>query len=126
MFSHPVLQSAAAVAAEPKSATKVKDIGGDKNGGKRTVPVQKTARFYPTEDVPRPLANRKTAQPTKLRGSITPGTVLVILSGKFKGKVCWCIWLDFGTVACFTYGWIVGGWDVSCFIMCVQFARETY
>lgn len=68
----------------------MKDIGGDKNGGKRTVAVQKAARFYPTEDVPRPLVTRKNAKPTKLRASITPGTVLVILSGKFKGKVCCC------------------------------------
>jgi large subunit ribosomal protein L6e len=57
------------------------------NGGKREVAAQKASRFYPTEDVPKPLSTRKSARPTKLRSTITPGTVLVVLAGRHKGKV---------------------------------------
>ncbi|KAL0704509.1 hypothetical protein Bca4012_070934 [Brassica carinata] len=72
-----------------------------KNGGvfprhdaksKVAAPVEKPAKFYPAEDVKKPLANRRKPKPTKLkidlsvRASITPGTVLIILAGRFKGK----------------------------------------
>jgi large subunit ribosomal protein L6e len=63
-----------------------KQIGGAKNGGKREVLKVKGSRFYPADDVPKPKKSRKTARPTKLRGSITPGTVLVLLAGRFRGK----------------------------------------
>jgi large subunit ribosomal protein L6e len=46
----------------------------------------KTAKFYPAEDVTRPMPSRHTAQKTaSLRSSITPGTVLILLAGRFKG-----------------------------------------
>jgi hypothetical protein len=67
-----------------------------KNGGKfpkaaAKKPVAKAAdtkapRFYPAEDVPKPLAHNAVRRPAKLRSSITPGTVLVLLAGRFKGK----------------------------------------
>ncbi|KFK44022.1 hypothetical protein AALP_AA1G205000 [Arabis alpina] len=66
-----------------------------KNGGvfphhdaksKVEAPVEKPAKFYPAEDVKKPLANRRKPKPTKLKSSITPGTVLIILAGRFKGK----------------------------------------
>ncbi|CAH8357320.1 unnamed protein product [Eruca vesicaria subsp. sativa] len=66
-----------------------------KNGGvfprhdaksKVEAPVEKPAKFYPAEDVKKPLANRRKPKPTKLKASITPGTVLIILAGRFKGK----------------------------------------
>ncbi|KAF3574448.1 hypothetical protein F2Q69_00061040 [Brassica cretica] len=66
-----------------------------KNGGvfprhdaksKVEAPVEKAAKFYPAEDVKKPLANRRKPKPTKLKASITPGTVLIILAGRFKGK----------------------------------------
>lgn len=46
----------------------------------------KAPRFYPAEDAPKPLAHNAVRKPTKLRSSITPGTVLVLLAGRFKGK----------------------------------------
>jgi large subunit ribosomal protein L6e len=66
-----------------------------KNGGKfpvhakaqKPAPAEgKAPRFYPAEDVPKPLAHKAVHKPTKLRSSITPGTVLIVLSGRFKGK----------------------------------------
>jgi large subunit ribosomal protein L6e len=46
----------------------------------------KAPRFYPAEDAPKPLAHRAVVNPTKLRESITPGTVLILLAGRHKGK----------------------------------------
>merc|ERR1711881_588637 len=66
--------------------TKVKAVGGEKNGSERTVPVTKEARFYPVADVKKPLKTRKHPKPAKLRSSITPGTVLILLAGRHKGK----------------------------------------
>ena len=63
-----------------------KQIGGANNGGTRLVPTTKAARFYPAEDVPKPKKSRKVAKPTKLRSAITPGTVLILLAGRFRGK----------------------------------------
>ncbi|KAJ6813193.1 60S ribosomal protein L6-2-like [Iris pallida] len=42
--------------------------------------------FYPADDVKTPIANRYKPNPTKLRVSITPGTVLILLAGRFMGK----------------------------------------
>nr|XP_043632627.1 60S ribosomal protein L6 [Erigeron canadensis] len=66
-----------------------------KNGGTFPTHPKKTAeapaavkppKFYPADDVKKPLVNKRKARPTKLRASITPGTVLIILAGRFKGK----------------------------------------
>lgn len=46
----------------------------------------KAPRFYPADDVPKPLAHNTVRKPAKLRSSITPGTVLILLAGRFKGK----------------------------------------
>jgi len=73
-------------AVEKVETSKTKAVGGDKNGGERTVPVQKGARFYPVDDVKKPLKTRKNPKAGKLRSSITPGTVLILLAGRHKGK----------------------------------------
>ncbi|KAL2467591.1 60S ribosomal protein L6-3 [Forsythia ovata] len=48
--------------------------------------AEKVSKFYPADDVKKPLSNNRKHKPTKLRASITPGTVLIILTGRFKGK----------------------------------------
>ncbi|XP_027365683.1 60S ribosomal protein L6-like [Abrus precatorius] len=47
---------------------------------------QKPPKFYPADDVKKPLLNKHKPKPTMLRASITPGTVLILLAGRFKGK----------------------------------------
>ncbi|KAL6129800.1 hypothetical protein ACLB2K_073149 [Fragaria x ananassa] len=50
------------------------------------VPAVKPPKFYPADDAKKPLINKHKPKPTRLRASITPGTVLIILAGRFKGK----------------------------------------
>merc|ERR1719181_2764363 len=48
---------------------------------------KKDGRYYPAEDVKRKLGNHhNTTKMTKLRASITPGTILILLAGRFKGS----------------------------------------
>ncbi|PVI04138.1 hypothetical protein DM02DRAFT_611749 [Periconia macrospinosa] len=47
---------------------------------------QNMSKYYPAEDEAQMKKARKTAHPTKYRASLTPGTVLVLLSGRFRGK----------------------------------------
>ncbi|XP_068645438.1 large ribosomal subunit protein eL6-like [Aristolochia californica] len=49
-------------------------------------PAEKAPKYYPADDVKKPLANNRKHKPTKLRASITPGTVLILLAGRFMGK----------------------------------------
>jgi len=46
----------------------------------------KTPSFYPADDVKFPLKKTIVKNQTKLRPSVTPGSVLIILAGHFKGK----------------------------------------
>ncbi|KAG0467369.1 hypothetical protein HPP92_018949 [Vanilla planifolia] len=67
----------------------------EKNGGvfprhapkpKPEVPAEKPPKFYPADDVKVRVPRRRKQHPTKLRASITPGTVLIILAGRFMGR----------------------------------------
>merc|ERR1711862_261170 len=56
-------------------------------GKKRMIATTKAPKYYPADDVKTPLPNRKKAGTAALRSSITPGTVLILTSGKhFHGK----------------------------------------
>ena len=48
--------------------------------------VDKTTSYYPTEDVKKPAKRALKPGVAKLRASITPGTVLILLSGRFRGR----------------------------------------
>merc|ERR1712176_800154 len=76
---------------EPAATHKTKQVQGEKNGGTREVPLQRQPRFYPTEDTKKPLNNRRKPKPTKLRSSIAPGTVLILLAGAHRGKRVICL-----------------------------------
>jgi len=80
------LKKSSKPAVDEVPATKEVPIGGEKNGSTRLVPTKKAPRFYPAEDVRQPKKSRKTPKPTKLRPSITPGTVVILLAGRFRGK----------------------------------------
>jgi large subunit ribosomal protein L6e len=67
-------------------ATKEVQVGGEKNGSVRVVPTSKAPRYYPAEDVRQPKKSRKSPKPSKLRSSIVPGSVLIILAGRFRGR----------------------------------------
>lgn len=82
-YKHKAARKAAPAAkAEDVPATKSVDV----KGGKRSRPTVKAFRFYPAEDVAIPRKSRKTSSKTKLRSTITPGTVLILLAGRFRGK----------------------------------------
>jgi large subunit ribosomal protein L6e len=72
-----------------KSNVKTKEVQvkAQKNGiSKRVVPVKRAPKYYPTEDVP-VRTKGAASKAGKLRSSITPGTVLILLSGKrFAGR----------------------------------------
>lgn len=46
----------------------------------------KAPAFYPADDIKKPLKRTIEHKPTKLRASIAPGQVLILLAGHFKGK----------------------------------------
>lgn len=48
--------------------------------------AEKRASYYPADDsVQRPKISRKTNKPTKLRESIVPGSIVILLAGRFRG-----------------------------------------
>lgn len=55
------------------------------------VPTSKASKYYPAEDVRRPRLSRKKPGKAILRSSITPGTVLILLAGRFSGRRVVCL-----------------------------------
>jgi large subunit ribosomal protein L6e len=65
-------------------AIKAKNGGAFPNAEKPAAVAE--PKFYPADDVkPRTVSTRK-PKPTKLRSTITPGTVLILLAGRYMGK----------------------------------------
>jgi len=72
-------------AAASTTKTVVKDFG-KKKPGKRTVITPKAPRFYPAEDTQQPTYSRSKHNPPKIRKSLKPGAVVILLAGKFRGR----------------------------------------
>jgi len=68
-----------------KKEPKVKEFGKEGKKEKRVI-AYKHPRFYPAEHISKPLRSHKIQHPTRLRPSLTPGTVVILLAGRFKGK----------------------------------------
>ncbi|XDG06552.1 hypothetical protein ABKA04_006167 [Annulohypoxylon sp. FPYF3050] len=49
-------------------------------------PSQKAQKWYPAEDEAKPKTVRKALRPWAPRQSLQPGTVLILLAGRFRGK----------------------------------------
>merc|ERR1712057_140367 len=65
--------------------------GNTKPWGAKSAPKaavgKKETRYYPAEDVKKKLGNHhNTTKLTKLRKNIVPGSVLILLAGKFRGS----------------------------------------
>jgi len=61
-------------------------VAGEKNGFTRRLPSARAPRYYRNEGAPSPKRTKKILAPASLRPSITPGTVLILLAGRFRGK----------------------------------------
>ncbi|KAL0923259.1 hypothetical protein M5K25_007308 [Dendrobium thyrsiflorum] len=67
----------------------------EKNGGvfprhepkdKPEKPAEKPPKYYPADDVKVSTRVHRKHKPTKLRENVTPGTILILLAGRFMGK----------------------------------------
>ena len=88
-FFNAVIVSAAKKARQEFAKKHVKPIGGAKNGKVREILIQKPPKWYPADDIKPKEANEREIMShgtAKLRKSITPGTVLILLGGRFRGK----------------------------------------
>merc|ERR1719330_473480 len=48
-------------------------------------------KYYPADDVPAKTATKTKRNAPKVRASIAPGTVLILLAGRFRGKRVVCL-----------------------------------
>ncbi|CAH0595291.1 unnamed protein product [Chrysodeixis includens] len=71
-----------------KPSVAVKQIGGEKNGGTRTVLLHRRKSFYPTQDkiTKRPHHKTFSKHIRRTRPTLTPGTVCILLAGRHAGK----------------------------------------
>jgi large subunit ribosomal protein L6e len=66
-----------------------KGPAGKKTPKKEAPAAPAQSRFYEAEDAPKPLKKRNqnaTRKIAKLRKGVEPGTVLIVLAGRFRGK----------------------------------------
>jgi len=71
---------------------RVLGIAGPKKAAKSAPSSGKSARYYPADDISRPKHSRaKKHNAPKIRASFTPGTVCILLSGRFRGKRVVCL-----------------------------------
>jgi len=80
---------------EPKvdaSRWRVYGAVGPKKAPKEETARNKKTRYYPADDVKRPLPSRRHLhKPARVRPSITEGTILILLAGRFRGKRVICL-----------------------------------
>lgn len=76
------------VKVEKKAISKVKKIGGPKNGGERTVFQKKAKSNYPTKTFvkKRPSKQAFSKHQRNTRKNLKPGRVLILLAGRHQGK----------------------------------------
>lgn len=71
---------------------RVLGVTGPKKAAKAAASTGKSARYYPADDVSRPKHSRaKKHNAPKIRASFTPGTVVILLAGRFRGKRVVCL-----------------------------------
>ncbi|CAL8129849.1 unnamed protein product [Orchesella dallaii] len=65
-----------------------KPLGGAQNGQKRLVQVKKSKRYHPTAvgKIRRIVQRPSVIKRNRLRGTLKPGTVLILLAGRHAGK----------------------------------------
>ncbi|NP_001037132.1 ribosomal protein L6 [Bombyx mori] len=74
---------------KPKKLTVVvKQIGGEKNGGTRTVPLKRRKSFYPTQEKIRASSGGRpfSKHVRRIRPNLKIGTVCILLAGRHAGK----------------------------------------